>query len=122
MAILSFKQLKVWQKSKDLTLEVYKITDKFPKNEQYGLTSQMRRASLSIGSNIADGFGRISLKEKMRFYYIAHGSLTELHNFLIISSELKYKDKNGIDSIINKLIEVEKMLLGLIKSIGRVSK
>ncbi|WP_019037069.1 four helix bundle protein [Psychroflexus tropicus] len=84
------KDLKVWKESIDFVTELYKKTNKFPKTEQYGLTSQIRRAAVSVPSNIAEGFARKGLKEKIRFMYIALGSNSEVETQLIIANNLEY--------------------------------
>ncbi len=88
--IKTFKDLIVWQKSHQLTLEVYKITVGFPSEERYGLTSQMRRAAYSVASNIVEGHSRKSKKEFLQFLNIAKGSLEELKYFIILSADLNY--------------------------------
>ena len=112
------KDLSVWRKSMDSVLLVYKSTSFFPKEELWGLTSQMRRASVSIPSNIAEGHGRNSDKDLVRFLYISLGSASELETQLIISKELgflseeKFNELNGINT------EVIKMIVALIRSKG----
>ena len=106
------KNLKVWEKAIDLAEEIYKITKEFPKEELYGIVSQIRRAAVSISANIAEGAARNSNKEYIQFLYIALGSLSELETELIISNRVGYL-KNEI--IFNKLIDIKKLLLGLIK-------
>lgn len=88
-AIKSYKELIVWQKSIELVKEVFLLTDGFPKSEIYGIISQMRRAAISIPSNIAEGFGRRSIKSSGQFYSIAYGSALELETQMIIARELK---------------------------------
>lgn len=114
--INSYKDLLVWQKSINLVKEVYQYVLVFPKHEEYGLSSQMRRAVISVPSNIAEGWGRESTKNFVHFLRIARGSLYELETQLIISKELKYcKDFGKIDGFI---IEIGKMLNSLIKKLG----
>ena len=91
--IKSFTNLKTWQEGHRLVLKIYKITDKFPRKENFGLIPQMRRCVISITSNIAEGFSRKTSKEKSRFYYMALGSITELQNQLIIARDLDYLNK-----------------------------
>ncbi len=88
--IQSFTDLVAWQKGHELVLAVYRITKNFPKEEKYGLIDQMRRAAISITSNIAEGFGRQSYKEKIHFYYLAQGSLTEIKNQILIAKDVNY--------------------------------
>jgi len=90
----SFQDLIVWQKSHQLVLDVYKISSNFPNKEMYGLTSQLRRAVISVAANIAEGFKRNSRKEKSRFYNIAEASLEEVRYFLIFANDLKYLTEN----------------------------
>ncbi|MFN8579072.1 MAG: four helix bundle protein [Candidatus Sericytochromatia bacterium] len=104
------KDLEVWKKSINLSKKVYLLTKSFPKEEIYGLINQIRRSSVSIPSNIAEGAARQSNKEFIQFLYIALGSLAELETQLIISREIGYIDKIDFD-----LEEVRKMILGLIK-------
>lgn len=97
MITKSFKDLIVWQKSKDLTITIYKLTEKFPNSEIYGLTSQMRRAAISISSNIAESYHRFHPKEKNQFIAIAFGSGSELESQIEIAKNL-YKDLNYKES------------------------
>lgn len=113
--IRDFTDLDSWKFSHALVLAVYGLTSKFPKSEQFSLTSQIQRASISITSNIAEGFGRHTIKEKIQFYYIAHGSLTELKNQLILAKDLMYINQNDFSSIMEKLITSHKLLQGLIR-------
>ncbi|HDH31351.1 MAG TPA: four helix bundle protein [Candidatus Wolfebacteria bacterium] len=113
--IKNFTDLNTWKEAHKLTLIIYKITEKFPKEELYSLTNQMRRASISITSNIAEGFSRISYKEKIYFYSIAQGSTTELQNQIILSRDLNYIPINDFDNLFNQSIIVHKLLNGLIR-------
>ncbi len=114
-SIKSYKELIVWQKSMTLVKELYKITEHFPENEQYGLTSQMRRASVSIPSNIAEGWGRLSRKNYIQFLRISRGSLFELETQILISKDLNYiKDSKEVNGLI---IEIGKMLNSLIRKL-----
>lgn len=105
-----------WQQGHKLVLMVYKITKEFPKDEQFGLTSQMRRCAVSITSNIAEGFSRQSNKEKVRFYSIAHGSLTELQNQLLIATDIELINKDVFNDIAEVAVQTHKLISGLIKS------
>ena len=113
----NFRELKVWQKAMNLVTSIYTITSIFPKNEQFGLTSQIRRSSVSIPSNIAEGFGRNTKNEFVRFLRISIGSLFELQTQLEISKNLNFITFEKFDIIISDSIEIEKMLNALIKSI-----
>lgn len=116
MKIRNFTDLLAWQKSYKLVLEIYKATQNFPKSEIYGLTNQLRRAAVSITSNIAEGFGRFSKKEKTKFYYIAAGSISEVQNQLILSKDLSFLPLTAFESLTNLSIESYKLVNGLIKS------
>lgn len=113
----SHKELKVWQKGIELVKFVYSETNSFPKSELFGLTSQMRRAAVSIPSNIAEGAGRNSDKELIHFLYIALGSASELETQIIIAKELYFLDKYKAEVIQEKIMEIIKMTSSLIKSI-----
>lgn len=108
--IKTYKELIVWQKSIKLVKEIFLLTDKFPKSEVFGLTSQMRRCSVSIPSNIAEGYGRKSQKEYSQFYSIAYGSVLELETQLIIAREVKFMSESEYVRINSILEEVAKML------------
>jgi len=114
--INSFTQLDTWKKAHQLVLTIYKLTSRFPKKEIYSLSDQMQRAVVSITSNIAEGFSRQSRKEKIRFYFISRGSLTELQNQLIICRDLGYLKDDEFRNIAELSINVHKLLNGLIKS------
>ncbi|MFN8672383.1 MAG: four helix bundle protein [Candidatus Sericytochromatia bacterium] len=113
---MNHKELNVWKKSIELSKDIYLITKNFPKEEIYGITSQIRRAVVSIASNIAEGSARNSNKEFTHFLYISLGSLSELETQLIISVEIGYIKEFDFD----KLEEIIKMLLGLIKYIKSI--
>lgn len=110
MKIHSYKELIVWQKAIELVRLVYTLTSLFPKNEQFGITSQIRRAVVSIPSNIAEGYARKSHKEYLQFYSIAYGSALETETQLIISKKLELADPNQITKSESLLEEVIKML------------
>ncbi len=97
-------------------MKTYQITKVFPPEERYGLSNQMRRAAVSITSNIAEGFGRFTYKEKIRFYSLSHGSLTELQNHFLISKDVGFLQEGELDEIWNQTIRVKKLLNGLIRS------
>ena len=118
-SIKSYRELIVWSKSKELSIKIYRNTVAFPKHETFGLTTQMRRAAVSIPSNIAEGFARFHPKEFIRFLRIALGSLYELSTQIEIATELKYYDAKKIESINNDCLEIEKMINSLIKSISK---
>ena len=111
-----YKKLKVWQKAMSLVIHVYKATKNFPKHEQYGLISQMRRSVVSIPSNIAEGHGRNTDKEIVRYLDIARGSIYELDTQIEISRQLNYINPKEFNIIFGLLDETSRMLSGLRKS------
>ncbi len=113
----SHKDLKVWIKGIELVKSIYEITNLFPSNEQFGLTSQMRRAAVSIPSNIAEGCGRNSDKELIHFLYISLGSATELETQIIISKDLGFLENEKSEQLQSLIFEIIKMTSSLIKSI-----
>lgn len=114
----SHKELIVWQRSMDLVLSVYKISSLFPPDEKFGLTSQMRRAVVSIPSNIAEGRARGTRKEFVQFVRIAFGSCTELETQLLIAQKLPFKEKIDYTKTLGLLSEVSKMLRSIIFKLG----
>lgn len=115
MKIVSFTDLNAWKRGYSLVVRLYKETRTFPHDEMYGLTSQMRRAVLSVTSNIAEGFSRRSYREKGQFYYMALGSLTELQNHLMVSKDLGYISERTYKELHDESVVVHKLLNGLIK-------
>lgn len=113
--IQSFKDLDAWKEGHALVLMVYRLTKHFPKDELFALVSQMRRAAVSITSNIAEGFGRASMKEKIQFYSVAQGSVTELQDQLLISKDVGYISAAQFAEAEMQAIRVHKILTGLIK-------
>ena len=113
----NYKELKVWQKSYHLCLEIYRITKGFPKNEQYGLTSQIRSATVSVPSNIAEGYGKKTTFDYLRSLYIAYGSCCELETQILLSGDLGYIEDNDIKELLEKIGEIERMLKALIRSL-----
>jgi four helix bundle protein len=116
--IKSYRDLIVWQKSMQLVTRVYLKTKTLPKEELYGLGSQMRRSSVSIPSNIAEGYGRNSTNDYLRFLQIASGSLYELQTQLEICMNLEYFSKEDFENIYEQSREIERMLSSLIKKVG----
>ena len=105
-----FRKLKVWEKAHYFTLEVYKKTKPFPKEELFGITNQIRRASVSIPNNIAEGCGRNSKKEMFNFFNISMGSASEVEYLLLLSYDLSYLKVNDFNDLNNLVIEIRKML------------
>ena len=112
-----FRQLKVWEKSHQLALAIYKVTKEFPKEELYGLTSQIRRASMSIPTNIAEGCGRNTDADFARFLQMAMGSASETEYQLILARDLEFLPKDSYEKLHNDTEEVKRMLASLLKTI-----
>jgi four helix bundle protein len=110
-----FRELKVWEKAHALTLDVYRTTAEFPKNEMYGLTSQVRRAAGSIGANIAEGGGKNSRPDFARFLRIGLGSASELEYHLLLLRDLGYLESEKYRRLSGEVVEVKKMLTGFIQ-------
>ena len=114
--ISSYLDLKVWQEGRKLATLIYLESQKFPKHDQYGLSDQMRRASVSVPSNIAEGFGRATAKEKNQFYYVAKGSLAELETQLYIAFDVGYVNEVKLEDILRQASLTHRLLQGLIKA------
>ena len=114
--VYSFEKLKVWQEAKKLVVDVYHLLDSFPRFEKYALCDQIRRAIVSVPSNIAEGSGRRSLKEQIHFLEIAYGSLMETYNQLQIAIDLTYITEESVEAIKPSIDAVAKMINGLSNS------
>ncbi|MBF9255410.1 four helix bundle protein [Pontibacter sp. 172403-2] len=112
---MDYKELDVWKKSRSLTSSIYNLSRTFPKDEVFGLTSQMRRAAVSVSSNIAEGCGRQHAKDSIQIFYIARGSLYELETQLYVASDQGYVKQPVFDQTINEITNCKQMLNGLIK-------
>ena len=119
---MHYKELIVWQKSMDLTVEIYRLTKNLPKEEIYGLTNQLRRAAVSIPSNIAEGNARLSTKDYMRFLSIARGSSAEVETQLILCVRLDYLTQEDIEAALSLLSEIERMLNSMITKLREKEK
>lgn len=119
MKTKSFTDLIVWKKSHKIVLTIYKITLTWPNNEKYALSDQIKRSSISISSNIAEGFYRQSKKEKIHFYFISLSSLAELQNQLLIARDVGYLKKDLFNKLSQDSIEIAKMLNTLISRIKK---
>lgn len=117
MAIERFTDLKAWQEGHKLVLLVYDVTKLFPSEEQFSLTNQIRRAVVSVTSNIAEGFGRQSSNDKKHFYIMARGSILEIQNQLLIAKDVQILDSEKYEIILSQSNLTHKILNGLIKSI-----
>ncbi len=118
MQIRDYKELKVWQKGIEIVDAIYMITDKFPKHELYGLTNQMRRASVSIPSNVAEGFVRRHTKEYVQFLHIALGSCAELETLVIIAGRRSYITYPEVEDLSERINHEARMLSNLIKRLS----
>jgi four helix bundle protein len=112
-----FRKQKVWMKSHHLTLEIYRVTEEFPKNEMFGLTNQIRRASASIPANIAEGCGRDSDADFARFLQIAMGSASELEYHLLLANDLGFLESAIYGQLNNQTAEIKQMLTSFIKKL-----
>ena len=119
MAVTSYHDLTVWQKAIDLVVDCYKLTERFPRTEQYGLMSQLQRAAVSIPSNIAEGAGRGHTREYLRHLGIARGSLFETETQIIIARRLGYVADQDTRPLLGLVTEIGRMLHGLIASLER---
>ena len=115
-SVATYKTLIVWQKAYQLALSTYKITTTFPKNELYGLVSQMRRAAISVVANIAEGYIRLTVKDQLHFYNIALGSLAELECYILFSRDVGYLENSDFQKLFQLHEEVLKLLRGFINS------
>ena len=115
--MVDFKALKVWQKAHEMTLHTYRVTAGFPKQEMYGLTSQLRRAPASIGANIAEGCGRRSDGEMCRFLQIARGSASEAEYHFLLARDLRFLEEQDFQKLSGLADELQRMLTGLMRSI-----
>ncbi len=114
MGTKSFKEIAAWQLAHQFVLEVYKLTKDYPKSEIYGLTSQFRRAAVSIAANIAEGYKKNGIKDKIKFYNISQGSLEECRYYILLSKDLKYGYSSEMEDLLDKC---SRKLFGYIKSI-----
>ncbi len=115
--IKDFYDLDTWRKAHSFVLEIYKATDKFPKEEFYGVTTQLRRAASSIAANIAEGFSRYHYNDKIRFYHNARGSASEAQNFLFLAKDLSFLLEREFKLLFASAEDVNKLINGLIRSI-----
>ena len=112
-----FRELKVWGKAHEFTLGVYKVTATFPRDELYGLTSQLRRSSSSVAANLAEGCGRSGEAELARFCQIAMGSACEVEYHLVLAHDLKFLNQSDYQRLVGRITEIKRMLTGLIRKL-----
>lgn len=115
-SIRSFTDLDTWREGHKLVIQIYKLTKSFPVDEQFGLTSQIRRAAVSVTSNIAEGFSRPSYADKAHFFAMAQGSLTELQNQLLVARDVGYLTSSDFEKLAEQSVVTHKLLTGLLKS------
>ena len=117
-----FRQLKVWEKAHALTLGIYQVTSQFPREELFGITSQVRRSSASIAANIAEGCGRTGDGDFHRFLNIAAGSAVEVEYFLLLARDLKFVPTDMYSNLQNDILEVQRMLASLLRRVSAAQK
>ncbi len=122
MGYQSFEEMPVWQKAIELAANIFDLTENLPRKEDYRLTSQIRRSSLSVSGNIAEGFGRKHTKDKLNFYYHSRGSLSETKNHLIYGRKVGYFEKKDFEDLSNDIDEIWKEINSLINSLVRTSQ
>jgi|SRR5665811_921351 len=115
--IESFEQLTVWETSQELAVDIYTVTKNFPSDELFAITNQLRRAASSISANIAEGFGRQTIKDKVHFYVMAYGSLLEVKNFLYLSNKLSYLEDRDLEDLLLKCTDCQKLINASKKSL-----
>ncbi len=113
-----FQDLRVWERAYELTLSVYRVTRSFPKDEKYGLTSQLRRAASSVGANIAEGCGRRSDPEMRRFLQIARGSANEVEYHLLLARDLQFLTEDAFKELEAMVLEVQRMLAAFVQRLS----
>lgn len=114
---MNFYDLDAWKKGHELALQIHVITKEFPREELYGVTSQLRRAASSITANIAEGFARYHYKDKMRFYHQARGSAAEVQNFLLLAKDLSFIERNQCKKLGEEAHQVARLINGMVRSI-----
>ena len=115
----SFTEMPVWGKAMELSVDIFKLTTSLPRSEDYGLTSQIRRSANSVSANIAEGFGRHHNKEKIQFYFIASGSITETQSHLIYGNKIGYFNSNTVEQLFDECSKIRHDLNKIIKSITK---
>jgi four helix bundle protein len=120
-AITSFKDLDVWQLAMTLAVDCYKLTENFPRHEQYGMTSQIRRASVSVAANIAEGYGRHQTGMYLQFLRVGLGSVRELETLLLLSERVGLATSAALQPVLDRAIRVSKMLSSLIRSVEKTN-
>lgn len=117
LGVREFEDLHVWQESQNLAVQIYTASKLFPKDEQFGITNQIRRAVTSVSANIAEGYGRSGVNDKLHFMTIAYGSLLETKNFIYLSHRLDYLNKEDMNTMITQIVICQKLLNGFKRSL-----
>lgn len=112
--VVSYRDLDVWQQSRLLAKNIYQLTKKFPKEEQFGLTNQLRRAAISVPSNIAEGCGRNHFKDSVQFFFISRGSLYEIETQLVLATDLEIISETALNQVMDQVTRCKKLLNGFI--------
>lgn len=120
MGMHNFRKLSIWVKSKDFVVAIYKATKAFPSDEKFGVTSQVRRAAMSVPLNISEGAGRRTNKDFVQFLHIAKGSLNEVETLLEICYEIEYLDEESKDKLLKKVVELKKMIFNFSRALEKV--
>ena len=120
MGYNSFEDMPVWQKAMELAVKIFNLTENLPRKEDYSLTSQIRKSSLSVSGNIAEGFGRKHTKDKLNFYYHSRGSLAETKSHVIYGRKVGYFDKKDYENLLSFIDEIWKELNSLINSLTKI--
>ena len=118
--IKKFYDLEIWKEVHRLSIEIYKLTEKFPQHEKYSVTDQLRRSATSVSANIAEGFGIYHYKDKIRFYYQARGSVGEVQNFVFLAKDLEYVDAKMSEKLVLDYEQLAKRINAFIKSVGKL--
>lgn len=113
-----FEKSIAWRKAQNLAVLVYRFTKKFPTEEKFGITNQLRRASSSVSANIAEGFGRRALNDKKHFYTMAYGSLLETKNFVYLAEKLSYLEASEVEELLDLVVDCQKLINGLVRSLN----
>ncbi len=119
---MEYTNLEVWKKSRELVNDAYNLTKKFPKEEIFGLTNQIRRCAVSVASNIAEGIGRNSTKDTLQFLFVSRGSLYEIETQLVLSFDQSYIDEITLSQLIEKITECKRLLNGFINYYQKLIK
>lgn len=116
--IKNFYDLEIWKEAHRLSIEIYKLTEEFPQHEKYSTVDQLKRSATSVSANIAEGFGRYHYKDKIKFYYQARGSISEVQNFILLAKDLEYVDVEISEKLVSDYEQLTRKINAFIKSVG----